>query len=50
MEEVLNFILRFNLTVLSACQAGLTMEISGEGLVGLCRSFLYAGSQEEMTE
>jgi CHAT domain-containing protein len=45
MEEVLNLRLRAELTVLSACQTGLGQEISGEGIVGLMRAFLYAGSQ-----
>lgn len=45
MEEVLNLNLRSDLTVLSACQTGLGQEISGEGIVGLMRAFLYAGSR-----
>lgn len=45
MEEVLNLKLRADLTVLSACQTGLGQDVSGEGVVGLARAFLYAGSQ-----
>jgi CHAT domain-containing protein len=45
MEEVLNLKFGADLTVLSACQTGLGQEISGEGIVGLMRAFLYAGSQ-----
>lgn len=45
MEEVMALRLGADLTVLSACQTGLGQKISGEGIVGLMRAFLYAGSR-----
>jgi CHAT domain-containing protein len=41
---VFNLNLPADLIVLSACQTGLGKEISGEGIVGLTRGFMYAGS------
>jgi CHAT domain-containing protein/tetratricopeptide (TPR) repeat protein len=41
--EICNLDLRAELAVLSACQTGLGEDIRGEGLVGLTRSFMYAG-------
>jgi CHAT domain-containing protein/tetratricopeptide (TPR) repeat protein len=43
-REVFNLRLRADLVVLSACRTGLGQEVRGEGLVGLTRGFMYAGS------
>jgi CHAT domain-containing protein/Tfp pilus assembly protein PilF len=41
--EISNLDLPAELAVLSACQTGLGQEVRGEGLLGLTRSFMYAG-------
>ncbi len=43
--EVLDLPLHCELTTLSACQTGMGRYYAGEGLLGLTRSFLYAGSR-----
>ncbi|HKO99941.1 MAG TPA: CHAT domain-containing tetratricopeptide repeat protein [Pyrinomonadaceae bacterium] len=44
LHDIYNLNLPADLVVLSACQTGLGKEIRGEGLIGLTRGFMYAGS------
>lgn len=47
-SEIFGLTLNANLVVLSACQTGLGKLVQGEGIVGLTRPFLYAGSRSVM--
>jgi CHAT domain-containing protein/Flp pilus assembly protein TadD len=44
MDEILNLKLNADLVTLSACKTGLGERLEGEGLIGLTRSFMYAGT------
>jgi CHAT domain-containing protein/tetratricopeptide (TPR) repeat protein len=48
LQDIYNLSLPADLVVLSACQTALGKEISGEGLLGLTRGFMYAGAQRVM--
>ena len=48
LNEIYNLNLPADLVVLSACQTALGREVNGEGLIGLTRGFMYAGSRRVM--
>lgn len=45
LQDVYNLRLNSDLVVLSACRTGLGKQIKGEGVIGLTRGFMYAGSR-----
>ncbi|MEZ5428136.1 MAG: CHAT domain-containing tetratricopeptide repeat protein [Pyrinomonadaceae bacterium] len=45
LDDIYNLNLQSELVVLSACQTALGKEVRGEGLIGVSRGFLYAGSE-----
>ncbi|HEY9405058.1 MAG TPA: CHAT domain-containing protein [Pyrinomonadaceae bacterium] len=45
LQDIYNLRLSADLVVLSACETGLGKDVKGEGLVGLTRGFMYAGSK-----
>jgi len=45
LREIYNLKLSADLVVLSACDSALGKDIKGEGIVGLTRGFMYAGTQ-----
>ena len=44
LGDIFNLNLPSKLVVLSACQTGVGKEVQGEGLIGLTRGLMYAGS------
>ena len=44
MSEIFNIKLDADLVTLSACQTGLGTQVAGEGLMGLSRAYMYAGT------
>ncbi|MGB9179477.1 MAG: CHAT domain-containing tetratricopeptide repeat protein [Pyrinomonadaceae bacterium] len=48
LHDIYNLNLSAKLVVLSACDTGLGKDVKGEGLIGLTRGFMYAGSKSVM--
>lgn len=49
LDDIYNLNLRSDLVVLSACETGLGKEVSGEGMIGITRGFMYAGASRLVT-
>ncbi len=45
LNDIYNLKISSDMVVLSACQTGLGKDVRGEGLIGISRGFLYAGSK-----
>jgi len=45
MSDVLDYRLNSDMVVLSACNTGLGKEVTGEGVIGMSRAFMMAGSR-----
>jgi CHAT domain-containing protein len=45
LSDIYNLKLSAKLVVLSSCSSGLGNDVKGEGLIGLTRGFMYAGSK-----
>jgi CHAT domain-containing protein/predicted negative regulator of RcsB-dependent stress response len=45
LNEIYNLKLSADMVVLSGCSTGLGKEVKGEGVIGLTRGFMYAGSR-----
>jgi CHAT domain-containing protein len=45
LHDIFNLELSAELTVLSACETGLGKDVRGEGLIGLTRGLMFAGSR-----
>jgi len=46
LGDIYNLKLPVDMVVLSACRTGIGREVSGEGLIGLTRGFMYAGASK----
>jgi len=46
IQDIYNLRLRAELVVLSACRTAIGRSIPGEGLMGMARAFLYAGTRQ----
>ena len=49
LGDLFNLSLNADLVVLSACETGLGKEVQGEGLIGLTRGLMYAGTPRVVT-